>query len=261
HFLERSDGGALRQLRILERRAALCVYVDRRRNDAAEFVPGLGELPLEILEDRRDRAVVVGHPSAERRAQDPAAEGDVLDRERFEDAASVLHGSPFASASPRLDSSSCASRRAKLSRAGGTMGIPVERWRALVNFGRNLRWRTRCRRPRNDEEVLRLLQEHRSEHIRAIGSLHSWSEIAQVSGITLDMREFADVRPYANKVQVGAGCTLERLLERLEEINARTLPTMGVIKRQTVSGIISTATHGSGESSLSHFITALRIAA
>jgi len=141
------------------------------------------------------------------------------------------------------------------------MGIPVERWRALVNFGRNLRWRTRCRRPRNDEEVLRLLQEHRSEHIRAIGSLHSWSEIAQVSGITLDMREFADVRPYANKVQVGAGCTLERLLERLEEINARTLPTMGVIKRQTVSGIISTATHGSGESSLSHFVTALRIAA
>ena len=141
------------------------------------------------------------------------------------------------------------------------MGNTVERLRTLVNFGRNLRWQSRCYRPRNEDEVLEILERHRSQRIRAIGSLHSWSDIAKVAGITLDMSEFNDVRPYGKKVQVGAGCTLERLLEQLHSITSRTLPTMGVIKRQTIAGIISTATHGSGKPSVSHFVTAVRMAA
>lgn len=141
------------------------------------------------------------------------------------------------------------------------MGNPVGRLRTLANFGRNLRWKARCYRPRNDDDVLKFLEKHRSERIRAIGSLHSWSEIAQGTGWTLDMSEFADVRPYGRKVQVGAGCTLDKLLEWLDRLAGRTLPTMGVIKRQTISGIISTGTHGSGTPSLSHFVTAVRIAA
>lgn len=40
----------------------------------------------------------------------------------------------------------------------------------------------------------------------------------------------------------------------------RTLPTIGVIKKQTVAGAIPTGTHGSGRQSLSHFVAAVRIA-
>lgn len=141
------------------------------------------------------------------------------------------------------------------------MSYAVTRPRTLVNFGRNLRWQARGYRPRDDDAVLAILGRHRSERIRAIGSLHSWSEIAQVSDVTLDMREFADVRLRGKNVQVGAGCTLDRLLERLHACSGRTLPTMGVIKRQTLSGIISTGTHGSGAPSLSHFVAAVQVAA
>ena len=141
------------------------------------------------------------------------------------------------------------------------MGNGVEQRRTFVNFGRNLKWRGRCYRPRNDDDVLEILERHRSEQIRAIGSLHSWSDIARSADVTLDMGEFADVRPYEKKVQVGAGCTLERLLEPLHSLTNRTLPTMGVIKRQTLAGIISTGTHGSGKPSLSHFVTAVQVAA
>ena len=40
----------------------------------------------------------------------------------------------------------------------------------------------------------------------------------------------------------------------------RTLPTLGAIKKQTISGAISTGTHGSGKQSLSHFVAAVRAA-
>ena len=52
------------------------------------------------------------------------------------------------------------------------MGDTVERLRTLVNFGRNLRWQSRCYRPRDEDEVLEILERHRSERIRAVGSLH-----------------------------------------------------------------------------------------
>jgi len=141
------------------------------------------------------------------------------------------------------------------------MGNQVERRRNLANFGRNLGWQSRWYRPRNDDDVLEIMERHRTERVRAIGALHSWSNIAQSDGVTLDMGEFADVRPYGKKVQVGAGCTLDKLLARLHALTNRTLPTMGAIKRQTISGIISTGTHGSGKPSLSHFVTAVRLAA
>src|SRR5262245_4165079 len=104
------------------------------------------------------------------------------------------------------------------------MGNTVEQLRTLVNFGGNLRWQTRCYRPRNEDELLEILERHRADRIRAVGSLHSWSEVPKVAGITLDMSEFADVRPYGRKVQVGAGCTLARLLEQLDSFTGRTLP-------------------------------------
>jgi FAD/FMN-containing dehydrogenase len=137
--------------------------------------------------------------------------------------------------------------------------------RILANFGGNRTWQPLCYRPGDEQEVLEILARHRTQRIRAIGSLHSWSDIAVVDSITLDMSQFNEVQPFvrngATFVRVGAGCTLQELLDRLHANTDRTLPTLGVIKRQTLAGIISTATHGSGKPSVSHFVTAVRVAA
>lgn len=137
--------------------------------------------------------------------------------------------------------------------------------RTFVNFGGNRAWETSWYRPRSEPEVLELLARHRTERIRAIGSLHSWSDVAVASGVTVDMSGFDEVLPFTEGgrtlVRVGAGCTLQDLLDRLHAATDQTLPTLGVIKRQTVSGAVSTATHGSGRPSLSQFVAAVRVAA
>jgi FAD/FMN-containing dehydrogenase len=137
--------------------------------------------------------------------------------------------------------------------------------RRLVNFGGNRTWDARCYRPRDAEEVLDILARHRTERIRAIGSLHSWSRVAGGSSIVLDMSRFDEVQAVTANgetcVRVGAGCRLQRLLDQLHAATDRTLPTLGVIKRQTVSGAIGTGTHGSGKPGLSHFVTAVQLAA
>jgi L-gulono-1,4-lactone dehydrogenase len=83
--------------------------------------------------------------------------------------------------------------------------------------------------------------------------------------VALDMSAFDHVRPFeedgAAFVDVGAGCRLQNLLDRLHATTDQTLPTVGAIKRQTMSGAISTGTHGSGKPSLSHFVASVRLAA
>lgn len=136
--------------------------------------------------------------------------------------------------------------------------------RAFVNFGGNLRWLARRERPASEAQVLELLRRHRDGQVRAIGALHSWSGTAPSSGVSLDLSAFDAVEPFERDgghfVRAGAGCTLQSLLERLHAATERTLPTLGVIKRQTVAGAISTGTHGSGMQSLSHFVAGVRLA-
>ena len=62
-------------------------------------------------------------------------------------------------------------------------------------------------------------------------------------------------------VRVGAGCKLQDLLDRVHAATDRTMPTLGAIKKQAIAGAASTATHGSGRPSLSHFVSKVRIAA
>ena len=132
----------------------------------------------------------------------------------------------------------------------------------LVNFGGNQRWRASLYRPRDEREVLDILARHRSERVRAIGSLHSWSDVAAGADVALDMSAFDAVEHRAadGVVRVEAGCRIKTLLERLHSSTDQTLPTLGVITSQTLAGVISTGTHGSGRQSLSHFVTAVRFA-
>jgi FAD/FMN-containing dehydrogenase len=137
--------------------------------------------------------------------------------------------------------------------------------RALVNFGGNRRWVARRYRPRDEHEVLEILGRHRSQRVRAVGSLHSWSDIVVAPDVALDMSAFDEVEHYAKDgrtfARVGAGCRLQDILDRLHATTGSTLPTLGVIKRQTISGAVSTATHGSGRPGISHYISSVRIAA
>lgn len=97
--------------------------------------------------------------------------------------------------------------------------------RALVNFGGNRTWETGRYRPRNEQEVLDILARHRSERIRAIGSLHSWSDIAVVSGVAVDMSRFDETaRMYPE-------------LERFRRIRGATDPT-GVFRNDFTDRVL-----------------------
>ena len=132
----------------------------------------------------------------------------------------------------------------------------------IANFGGNQRWYTRCYAPASEAEVLDILTRHTGVTIRVTGSGHSWSDIAANADIALDLSALNSVTPITTNgldlVRVGAGCRLQDLLDRLHAATDRTLPTLGAIKKQTISGAISTSTHGSGRQSLSHFVASLR---
>ena len=134
----------------------------------------------------------------------------------------------------------------------------------ITNFGRNLRWSSRVVRPASEAAVLELLAATANQTIRVISSGHSWSPIAANSDVALDLGALDAVTLVKSNgrdlVRAGAGCTLQSLLDRLHAMSDRTLPTLGVITKQTVAGAISTGTHGSGLQSLSHFVAAVRIA-
>jgi L-gulonolactone oxidase len=134
-----------------------------------------------------------------------------------------------------------------------------------TNFGGNQSWRSVCYRPRDAEEVKKILELHRDGHVRCFGAKHSWSGIAGCDDVSVDMALFDSVelvdRGDTKVARVGAGCTLQALLDRLHATSDQTLPSLGAIKRQTIAGVISTATHGSGTQSLSHFVEEIELAA
>ncbi len=117
--------------------------------------------------------------------------------------------------------------------------------------------------PRRETDVLDILRRYAGRKIRVLGSGHSWSDVRQSEDIALDMREISGIRVEDDgrrpSVVVGAGCTLAALLRTLRR-RGLTLPTLGAITRQTVAGAVATATHGSGASSLSHYVCEMRIA-
>ncbi len=133
-----------------------------------------------------------------------------------------------------------------------------------VNFGGNQRWNTRRYQPSSEAEVLDILARHSGQTIRVLGSKHSWSNIAADAAVSIDMSRLDGVELIERNgepvVRVGAGCRLQDLLDWLHERTDRTLPTLGAIKKQTISGAISTGTHGSGRQSLSHYVARIRAA-
>jgi hypothetical protein len=135
----------------------------------------------------------------------------------------------------------------------------------VKNFGENVIFQPRHRyTPSTEQEVLAILERHAGEQIRVRGSLHSWSPTVATDGVLIDIRAFDRVEIHSTAgepwAEVGAGCVLERLVDELER-HGLTLPTVGAVTKQTIAGAIATGTHGSGDSSLSHYVEAVRVAA
>ena len=132
----------------------------------------------------------------------------------------------------------------------------------VINFGRNIRFTPRSRyRPRSEEEILRILDEHRDGTVRAIGAGHSWNPGIESPDALVDLRHLRRIRVHQSRtrVNVGAGVMIGALLKHLSKRDL-TLPSIGLIDRQTVAGAVATGTHGSGRPSMSHYVQSLRIA-
>jgi L-gulonolactone oxidase len=84
--------------------------------------------------------------------------------------------------------------------------------------------------------------------VRAIGSGHSFTGAAIANGVQLRLQRMGrvlDVDAATGRVTVEAGMPLHRLNASLAE-HGLAMPNLGDIDRQTVSGAISTGTHGTG---------------
>lgn len=89
----------------------------------------------------------------------------------------------------------------------------------------------------------------RGESIKPIGSGHSFTAIGVPTGIQLDMSGLAEIvsaDPSTGLVTVQAGMPLNRLNRELAALGLA-MTNLGDIEVQTISGALSTGTHGTGE--------------
>jgi hypothetical protein len=113
-------------------------------------------------------------------------------------------------------------------------------------------------RPRTLAELRTLVRRAEGEGttVHACGARHAWSDIALTDGIMVEPDNLASVeladprrlRPQpdgVNLVWVGAGTHLHTLNPKLEEMGLA-LRNMGGYDAQTIAGVVSTSTHGSG---------------
>jgi L-gulonolactone oxidase len=135
----------------------------------------------------------------------------------------------------------------------------------IKNFGHNVAFTPRhfyC--PQTEAEVLEILNNHKNGQVRVAGGLHAWSRAIISDDAFLDVSGLSQIKLEKDNegtcVIVGGGTKLETLVKVLAKQNFA-IPAMGGIMQQTVGGLASTATHGTGRSSFSHYIQSVRVAA
>jgi L-gulono-1,4-lactone dehydrogenase len=107
---------------------------------------------------------------------------------------------------------------------------------------------TRVVRPSGTEEIAAAVTAAARDGltVRARGSGHSFTDVATTSGVALDLAAWSGVVAVDGElVTVRSGTALHRLNAELAALGLA-LPNLGDIDRQTVSGAISTGTHGTG---------------
>ena len=117
--------------------------------------------------------------------------------------------------------------------------------------------------PNTEAEIVQIIQTAARQNlkVRTIGSLHSAAPIPATDGVCIVLDRYKNlVKVEGCLVTVQAGMKICELNEILAAYNLA-LPTMGTIAEQTVSGAISTGTHGGSleHKCLSGYVRALRL--
>jgi FAD-linked oxidoreductase len=105
--------------------------------------------------------------------------------------------------------------------------------------------------PSSEEEIAGLVHwaaEH-GQRVKAIGSGHSFTDIGCTDGYLLKLERYKkvlDVDVHASTITAQAGITILELSDALAHFGLA-MENMGDVGYQTISGAISTATHGTGE--------------
>jgi L-gulono-1,4-lactone dehydrogenase len=108
----------------------------------------------------------------------------------------------------------------------------------------------RVQRPTSTQEVVDAIRSAATDGltVKPIGAGHSFTAAAVTDGVRLDLgalAEFVSIDRAQNRVTVQAGMRLHTLNDILAA-NDMAMPNLGDIDVQTVSGAISTGTHGTG---------------
>ncbi|MEP6795629.1 MAG: FAD-binding protein, partial [Saprospiraceae bacterium] len=112
--------------------------------------------------------------------------------------------------------------------------------------------------PRDEKDIIDIIKEAEENHlrVRAVGSGHSFSEVAKINDFLMDMKYLRDAAKYESPwlkqgaltrhfVIADAGITIRRLNRLLDKMGLA-LENMGAVDFQTVSGALMTGTHGTG---------------
>ncbi|MDA0352850.1 MAG: FAD-binding protein [Chloroflexi bacterium] len=113
----------------------------------------------------------------------------------------------------------------------------------------------RIHKPRSEEEMVAVVRRAvaRGERVKAVGSGHSFTSIALTDGHLLDLTEYnrivestTDHDPERHYVTVQSGIRLKELNPQLWDLGY-SLTNLGDVAYQSISGAVSTATHGTGK--------------
>jgi L-gulonolactone oxidase len=123
-----------------------------------------------------------------------------------------------------------------------------ERWRNWA--GDQLCAPAAIERPASNAELSKAIvgAGRRGWRVRAVGSGHSFSDIACTDGLMLSLERLAgilDIERSSGLVRVQAGITIRELSRRLAP-HGLALENLGDVDVQSIAGAISTATHGTG---------------
>lgn len=120
--------------------------------------------------------------------------------------------------------------------------------------------------PANEVELVELVTAARraGTKVKAVGSGHSFNEIMATSGTIVDMGRFdrvLEIDAERRRVRVQSGMKLRDLVVVLER-HGLALPNIGAWMEQTISGVLATATHGTGgrwQANLTDALVAYRV--
>lgn len=125
--------------------------------------------------------------------------------------------------------------------------MKIQKKYIFKNWGRNIEHITaNYAQPETEQELISLVKQH--QKIRVTGTGHSWSELCKSSELLINLDKYQKVIQFdkENKtVTVQSGIKLWQLNKYLDKVGFA-LINLGSIADQSLSGAISTGTHGTG---------------